>query len=47
MIFNIAGLLISVIGFLLIYVLIEIDHYRLGHDVYDWVKTLVKWIDRK
>lgn len=44
---NIVGLIISVGGLILVYIVSEIDHCRRGNDVYDWVKTLVKWIDRK
>jgi nucleoside recognition membrane protein YjiH len=38
--------IIIFIGLLLAYLLVEIDHCRKGHDVYDWTKALVKWIDR-
>ncbi len=29
------------------YVMAEIRHCRKGHDVYDWTKKLVKWLDKK
>lgn len=44
---NIVGLIISVGGLILVYIVSEIDHCRRGHGVYDWTKKLVKWIDRK
>ena len=44
---NIVGLIISVGGLILVYIVSEIDHCRRGNDVYDWTKKLVKWIDRK
>jgi hypothetical protein len=39
-----------IISFLVIgtfYVSMEIMHYRKGHDVYEWTKKLVKWMDSK
>lgn len=44
---NIVGLIISVGGLILVYIVSEIDHCRRGNDVYDWTKKLVKWIDKK
>lgn len=29
------------------FVMAEIMHCLKGHDVYDWTKKLVKWIDKK
>lgn len=29
------------------YVMAEVMHYRRGHDVYEWTKKLVKWMDKK
>lgn len=29
------------------YVMAEIMHCRKEHDVYDWTKKLVKWLDKK
>ena len=28
------------------YVMAEIMHCRKGHDVYDWTKKLVEWMDK-
>lgn len=41
--------LLSVLFFciMLSYIMAEIMHYRKGHDVYDWTKKLVNWMDRK
>ncbi len=30
-----------------LFVMAEIMHCRKGHDVYDWTKKLVKWLDKK
>ena len=29
------------------YVILEVMHYRKGHDVYEWTKKLVEWMDKK
>ena len=37
----------AAVVFLTVYVIAEVMHYRKGHDVYDWTKKLVKWMDQK
>ena len=38
--------IIAAIVFAGLYVMAEIMHYRKGHDVYDWTRKLVNWLDR-
>ena len=39
-------IVILVASFACLHILSEIRHYREGHDVYDWTKNLVNWIDK-
>lgn len=39
-------ILIAVILMGVSYVMAEVMHYRKGHDVYEWTKKLVKWMDK-
>ena len=35
------------IAIVAVYVMTEVAHCRRGHDVYDWTRKLVNWLDRK
>jgi len=35
------------IAVLAFYVIAEVAHCRRGHDVYNWTRRLVDWLDRK
>jgi len=39
-------LILSVVILFALYVNAEIMHCRKGHNVYDWTKKLVNWIDK-
>jgi len=40
-------IMILIAAFAGLHVMSEIRHCREGHDVYDWTKKLVAWIDKK
>lgn len=40
-------IIVTAIVFLTVYVIAEVMHCRRGHDVYDWTRKLVKWMDQK
>jgi hypothetical protein len=44
-----ALILLAILGITIVavYVMTEVAHCRRGHDVYDWTRKLVNWLDRK